>query len=363
MSDWPRFSFSLDALEERLILFTQKAGQISGKVQALPDPIKIQTLIQLMVEEAVRTSEIEGEIVSRIDVLSSIQRNLNIHPELPIGKDKKAQGVGNLMTLVRDHFQEPLSDSTLFEWHQILLGGTTDLIVGAYRSDPEPMQVISGAMGRVTVHFEAPPSSCIPQEMNAFLNWFNSTNQNDAMGLKMAPIRAAVAHLYFESIHPFDDGNGRLGRAVSEKALSQGLGYPAILSLSEVIMANRNEYYTQLERAQKTLEISEWVIWFVDLILLAQLNAEKWIDFTIKKGHFFDQYESLLNDRQLKVVRRMFDAGPDGFTGGMNARKYIGITKTSKATATRDMQELLDFGVFIRNGESGGRSTSYRLNL
>src|SRR5690606_12814565 len=146
---------------------------------------------------------------------------------------------------------------------------------------------------------------------------------------KLAPVRAAVAHLYFESIHPFDDGNGRLGRAISEKALSQGLRYPAVLSLSEVIMANRNEYYTQLERAQKTLEITDWVIWFVDMILVAQLNAEKWIDFTLQKGHFFDQYESMLNDRQLKVVRRMFDAGPDGFTGGMNARKYIGITKTS----------------------------------
>src|SRR5690606_7152726 len=125
MSDWPRFSFSSDALEERLIRFTQKAGQISGKVQALPDPIKIETLIQLMVEEAVRTSEIEGEFVSRIDVLSSIQRNLNIHPEHPSGRDKKAQGVGNLMTLVRDHFHEPLSDDTLFQWHQTLLGGTT----------------------------------------------------------------------------------------------------------------------------------------------------------------------------------------------------------------------------------------------
>ena len=219
------------------------------------------------------------------------------------------------------------------------------------------MQIVSNPYGKVRIHFEAPPSSRVPDEMEGFISWFNQSEQ----AIAHAPVRAAIAHLYFESIHPFEDGNGRIGRAISEKAISQGLGRPAVLSLSRTIEANKKQYYDALEQAQKTNEISSWIQYFVEIVLVAQVDAEQQVEFVLRKTKFFDRIKNDLNKRQLKVVGRMLDEGPDGFEGGMNARKYISITKTSKATATRDLQKLVEIGVFEPVG--GGRSTRYRLCL
>lgn len=361
-SEWPRFSYSLDHLEERFLSFVQKSGHLSGKLQALSPSDNLERVLQLMVDEAVTTSEIEGEVVSKLDVLSSIQRNLNIHPAVSSSGDKKAEGVGTLMALVRNQFNEPLSHEMLFEWHKVLLEGTTDLDIGMYRSDPAPMQIISGPMGRLTVHFEAPPASNLHAEMDAFISWFNTPSRK-LPTLVWSPVRAAIAHLYFESIHPFDDGNGRVGRALVEKCLSMDLGFPVPISMSTVIMARRKEYYAQLERAQQSLEITDWITWFVDVLLESFDASEAWIDFTIQKRHYFEKFGAQFNERQRKAILRMFEAGPDGFTGGMNARKYGAINKTSKATATRDLQELLEIGAITRLGTAGGRSTSYTLAL
>jgi Fic family protein len=169
--------------------------------------------------------------------------------------------------------------------------------------------------------------------------------------------------LYFESIHPFEDGNGRIGRAIAEKTLSQTIGRPVILSLSQTIEANKRFYYDSLEKSQHSNEITAWIEYFVNTTLEAQTDAEKRIDFTLRKTRFFDRFKDQLNDRQLAVVKRMLEEGPKGFKGGMNARKYIGITKSSKATATRDMQQLMEIGAFVRAGEAGGRSTSYQVNI
>jgi Fic family protein len=223
------------------------------------------------------------------------------------------------------------------------------------------MQVVSGPIGKETVHYEAPPSSIVSAEMQRFIQWFNDTGKGAALEISKPAIRSAIAHLYFETIHPFEDGNGRIGRAISEKALSQGLGQPVLLSLSKTIEANKADYYQALKAAQRSNEITPWIRYFVGVVLAAQKEAEEQIDFTLKKAKFFDRYDAQLNDRQLRVLRRMLEEGPKGFDGGMSAKKYVAITKTSKATATRDLQDLADKGALVAVG--GGRSTRYEVGI
>jgi Fic family protein len=323
--------------------------------------MQMETVVDMMVAEAIKTSEIEGEYLSRKDVLSSIKKNLGlISPHEKI-KDKKAEGIGELMTDVRNTFKEELSKEKLFAWHKMIMANSKDVEVAKWRTHKEPMQVISGAMGKQKVHFEAPPSAIVPKQMGQFVQWFNLTAPGGKKEIKKAPLRSAIAHLYFETIHHFEDGNGRIGRAIAEKALSQGIGRPVMLSLSRTIEANKKKYYAALEKAQKQNEITAWVNYFVHAILDAQIEAEEQIDFTLKKVKFFDRFKDQLNNRQLTVIKRMLQEGAKGFEGGMNAGKYAGITKISKATATRDLQLLAEIGAFIVSG--GGRSTSYSVNL
>ena len=223
------------------------------------------------------------------------------------------------------------------------------------------MRVISGRIDRPTVHYEAPPSDKVPDEMDGFIDWFNRTAPGGREAMRHAPVRAGIAHLYFESIHPFEDGNGRIGRAISEKALSQGLGAPALLSLSQSIEAHRREYYHALQGAQKSLEITEWLSWFIGIVNEAQQDAEARLMFVLRKSKFFERFRGRFNERQLKVVSRMLESGEDGFEGGMNARKYVALTVVSKATATRDLAQLARMEAVRSVG--GGRSTRYELNL
>lgn len=362
-SDWPDFIYYIDRLEEELFLFTEKIGRVTGKWQALPESTQQETVINMMTAEAVKTSEIEGEYLSRKDVLSSIRKNIGLHSDTVYIKDQRAVGMAELMIDVRNTFDEPLSKEKLFEWHRMLFRENQSIKVGAWRTHKEPLQVVSGVIGKETVHFEAPPSTRVPSEMNQFIKWFNDSAPKEKKDLKGAPIRSAIAHLYFETIHPFEDGNGRIGRAVAEKALSQGIGAPALLSLSDTIESNKKRYYEALKKAQSSNEITDWLRYFVKTILKAQSAAEELVDFTLKKAKYFDRYRDLFNDRQLKVINRMLDEGPEGFEGGMNAKKYINITKTSKATATRDLKELLAIGATKRLGKAGGRSTRYEVNI
>lgn len=361
--DWPSFQFTLTEVEDDLLLFSEKAGRVSGVLEALPEESRTETIVDFMLAEAIKTSAIEGEYPNRKDVLSSIRKNLGLHTDAEHIKDKSAEGLGKLMIAVRESFQEALTADTLFTWHRMLLGENKHVQVGKWRTHEDPMQVISGAMGKGRIHFEAPPSREVPAQMHSFMQWFNDTAPGGKHEIKKAPVRAAIAHLYFETIHPFEDGNGRIGRAIAEKALSQTMGRPVILSLSRTIEAHKSDYYASLEKAQQSNEITPWVNYFVKTTLEAQIEAEKQIDFTLRKAKFFDRYKDLLNERQRTVINRMLEEGPDGFEGGMNARKYIGITKTSKATATRDMQELLENGAFVLAGTGGGRSISYQVNL
>lgn len=358
--DWPEFRFDLGGVAALLTSFPDHAGRVGGLLEGLPGELETEAVLDLMIAEAVRSSAIEGEVLSRDDVRSSIRNRLGLNP-LPQPVDSRlADGAGELMVAVRNSFQEPLSEEMLFAWHRMLLGGSRGLRVGGWREGGDPIQVVSGRIDRPTVHFEAPPSARVPEEMARFIQWFNDSAPGGPCAILQPPLRSALAHLYFESIHPFEDGNGRLGRALSEKALSQGLGRPVVLSLSRTIEAERNTYYDALKAAQRSNEVTPWVHWFVGIVVKAQCDAEAQVRFVLRKSKFFQHFERELNERQLKVIRRMFEAGPEGFTGGMNARKYGSLTGSSKATATRDLQELARLGALTVVG--GGRSTRYELS-
>ena len=359
--DWPAFKYDLQDIEDLLFAFAEETGHVSGLLKAMPDDMQMEAILHLMVAEALKTSEIEGEYLSRPDVISSIRNHLGLNASQEKIKDKTAQGAGELMVAVRKTFAEPMTRKILFTWHEMLLQQSKRVKVGAWRTHKEPMQVISGAIGREKIHFEAPPSASVPAEMKKFIQWFNDTAPGAKNEIRKAPVRAALAHLYFETIHPFEDGNGRIGRAIAEKTLSQTIGRPVLLSLSQTIEANKKAYYEALKQAQRGNEITAWIRYFVGVVFDAQLHAKKLLDFTLKKARFFDRFKDQFNERQLKVLRKMLEMELKKFEGGMTARKYMSITKTSKATATRDLQVLADMGVFITEG--GGRSVRYSLNI
>jgi Fic family protein len=357
LPDWPEFRYDLRNLESVLLKIAEYSGRLDGILEGLPEELETETLLELMITEAVKTSAIEGELLNPKDVMSSIRNHLGLNRELETVDSRLADGAGELMVSVRRDFQLPLTTETLFSWHRMLLGGSTRLQVGCWRSSGDPMQVVSGRIDRSTVHFEAPPADRVADEMSRFIQWFNDTAQGSELAIPQAPVRAALAHLYFESIHPFEDGNGRVGRAIAEKALSQGQKRPVLVTLSKAIEKRRNDYYAALESAQRGNEVTSWVDWFVRTTETAHQDAENQIRFVLQKFHYFQRYETACNERQLKVVRRMFDAGAEGFVGGMNARKYSAITGVSKATATRDLQQLAQLGAIVPIGN--GRNTRY----
>ena len=232
--------------------------------------------------------------------------------------------------------------------------------IGCYRTHPDPMRVVSGAHGDITVHFEAPPSERVAAEMARFITWFNDTAPGG--GSPLPPLaRAGLAHLWFVSIHPFEDGNGRIGRAISELALSQALQRPTLIALSHAIQTRRKIYYRELELANKELAVTDWLVWFAETVLAAQERSQALIDIVITKTKMLDRLSGRLNERQMKVLLRMFREEPEGFKGGLSAENYLSITGTSRATATRDLAALVKLGALTRTGERKG--TRYWLNI
>ena len=361
LPDWPRFTYDISEAQPAIIDFAQEIGEVDGFLEGLPDNLKQETLVQIMLAEAVKTSEIEGEYVSRQDVLTSIRNNLGLNDTPVVVKDRRAAGVARLMVEIRKTFREDLTLETLQSWHRLLLPHTSLIRVGEWREGEAPMQIVSGSYGREIVHYEAPPSARMPDEMESFVTWYNSATFPLKGRVPEAVLKSAIAHLYFESIHPFEDGNGRIGRAIAEKALSQSLDRPVMLSLSKTIEANKRAYYDALKEAQRTLDITAWIVYFASVVLDAQRDAKLTVQFTLKKARFFDQHKNRLDERQLKAIDKMLEKGADGFEGGMTAKKYMGITGASKATATRDLQQLHEAGILIREG--AGRSVRYSLNL
>ena len=357
-ADWPTFRWdtaSLRMAEERFLL---NGGEFAGTVMHLAGADREQLAVDAISTEALTTSEIEGEILDRASVQSSIRRQFGLNADDRIVKPAE-QGVAEMMVDLYRSFAGPLSADPLFSWHRILMQGRRDLRqVGQYRGDLEPMQVVSGALYQPRVHFEAPPSPDVPKEMTRFIQWFNQTAPSGNEPLP--PItRAGIAHIYFESIHPFEDGNGRLGRAISEKALAQALGRPTLTALAATILVRRKGHYNALEAANRDNEITGWLRWFAGMTIEAQLRSAARVAFLLDKTRLLHRLRGVLNERQEKVLVRMLREGPEGFKGGLSAANYATITGAPSATVTRDLADMVASGALTRTGER--RYTRYFL--
>lgn len=358
--EWANFTFDESVLDSIAVNFALETAELKGLVDSLSNEVREEIILQFMISEAIKTSEIEGEFFSRQDVMSSIKKNLGHRDDFSQIRNKEAQGVGKLMVTVRNSFADTLSEQTIKKWHGILMEYSKFIAAGEYRIGTDAMQIVSGSFGKETVHFEASSSDRVPFEMAGFIKWYNGF-EIEPTDIKSVLIKTSISHLYFESIHPFEDGNGRIGRAIAEKCLSESLNRPVLISISSAIEQNKKQYYGSLKQAQGTLDITAWILYFSKLVLESQKNAKQIVLFTLSKTKFIDQFKSQMNERQLKVVLKMFEYGVDGFEGGMTVLKYISITKTSRATATRDLQDLTEKSIFTPKGE--GRNRSYDLNM
>jgi len=358
--DWPNFTWNQARLEKAEQQFLLGGGVLVGTVKHLPEEDRQQLTVDAMSTEAVTTSEIEGEILDRASVQSSIRRQLGLTMDERRVRPAE-QGIAEMMVDLYRSFSKLLSREMLFRWHEMIVAGRRDLQdVGRYRTGTEPMQVVSGRIDTPRVHFEAPPSPRVPSEMTHFLEWFAETRSDGQRPLP-ALTRAAVAHLYFESIHPFEDGNGRIGRAIAENSLAESLGQPTLIALAATILLRRKSYYEVLEAANKQNEITNWVAWFAGITIEAQRRTIALVDFLIDKTKLLDSLKGELNERQTKALMRMFREGPEGFKGGLSAGKYSAITGSSPATTTRDLSDLVSKGALTRDGEL--RHARYRLNV
>jgi Fic family protein len=347
---WPNFSWNRARLRKAEEHFLVGAGVFAGTVKHLGLMDREQLTVEAIGAEAVTTSEIEGEILDRASVQSSIRAQFGLETDNRRVKPAE-QGIAEMMVDLYRSFAEPLSEESLFAWHRMLVKGRGDLRdIGRYRTDDEAMQVVSGAIHAPRVHFEAPPSSRMPKEMARFVKWFNRTAPTGVEPLP-ALTRAGIAHLYFESIHPFEDGNGRIGRALSEKALGQCLGQPTLTALAATILIRRRAYYEALEAANRDNEVTPWLAWFAGVAIEAQRRTEARVEFLIDKTRLLDRLRGQLNERQEKALLRMLREGPEGFKGGLSAGNYATITGASPATATRDLADMVAKGALTRAGE------------
>lgn len=361
-SDWPDFRYDKRILEDRDIAFRINSERLTGRFEALPMAYQEDATIDLMLSEAIKTSAIEGEELDRESVRSSLL-SLITSDTLPETADQKAAGAASLLVDVRRSWQVSLTHELLGKWQSMAVPEQryTTIVRGAYRNDPSPMQIVSGPYGRERVHYEAPPAACVPDEMAKLLGWYNQSSPLNGDQKIPGIARAGIAHLWFEVIHPFDDGNGRVGRAIADHALSQYLGYPTTACLATAIEADKKSYYLQLEKASRgSLDINAWLDYFSDTVNQAQEIAREEVDFVLVKTRFYEAYGDQLNDRQARMVSRVFAEGRKGFEGGITTRKYEAITKCPNRTASRDLSDLVAKGIIIPL-PGGGRTTRYEL--
>ena len=358
--DWPDFQYDSSRLKAMEDDFLRRSGLLLGAYLHVTEAEKITLIVDLLSDEALKTSEIEGELLNRESVQSSIRRQFGLATDRRSVKPAEA-GIAEMMVDLYRNFAQPLSHDMLFGWHSMIMNGRRDVeAIGAYRKHADAMQVVSGRIDAPTVHFEAPPSTQVRKEMKRFIDWFNVTAPGAKKPLP-ALTRAGIAHLYFESIHPFEDGNGRIGRAIVEKVVAQSTGKPAMVALSQTIYTHRKRYYEMLEASNKSIRIDAWLKYFATTILDAQVTCQQLLTFIIHKAKFYDRFRDRLNDRQQKVIARMFREGIAGFKGGLSAENYLAITGTSRATATRDLQDLVAKHAFAKTGT--GKGTRYQLRL
>jgi len=368
-AEWPDFTYRTSALDDLERRFLLQSGEFVGAFRHIGADDQDRLRIELIRDEALKTSEIEGELLNRDSVQSSLIQQFGLGKKdggREGGKDgarvpDAERGIAEMMVDLYRTFASPLADKMMFGWHAMLMAGEKGIEdVGTYRRQGDPMQIVSGPLHKRRVHFEAPPSTVVPKEMKAFVAWFNDSAPNGKHPLPPLT-RAGIAHLYFECIHPFEDGNGRIGRAIAEKTLAQGLGRPTLIALAYAIERRRKAYYAALELSSRETEITDWLVFFANTVLEAQATTIERVDFYLAKARFYERLRGQMNERQERVVARMFREGLDGFKGGLSAENYITIAKTSRATATRDLQDLVAKGALSRTGEL--KHTRYHLAI
>ena len=361
---WPDFRYDKSALEDRELAFRINSERLAGSFDALPMTSQEEATIGLMLSEAIKTSAIEGEDLDRESVRSSLL-SLITSDTLPDTSDQKAAGAASLLVDVRKNWETPLTHELLGKWQSMAVPEQryTPILRGAYRNDPSPMQIVSGPYGREKIHYEAPPATRVPDEMARFLAWYSQTRPSNRDKEMSGIARSGIAHLWFEVIHPFDDGNGRVGRVIADHALSQSLGYPTTACLATAIEVDKKSYYLLLEKASRgSLDVNDWLDYFADTIIEAQEIAREEVNFVLGKARFYEAYGDQLNDRQARLVSRVFAEGRKGFEGGITTKKYEVITKCPNRTASRDLSDLVAKGI-IMPLPGGGRTTRYELTV
>jgi Fic family protein len=357
--NWPKFTWD----DSKIISHLSQARKIQGKIMAHAHSINLETQAEILISDVKETSAIEGEKLDPSSIRSSVAKRLGLSIAGLPAEQRNIEGLVEMLMDATLNFNKALTAKRLKGWQAGLFptgySNIHKIIVGDWRKTFAPMQVVSGKMGKEKVHYEAPLSKNVPLEMDNFLDWFNKKNKIDGL------IRAAVAHFWFVTIHPFEDGNGRIARCITDLALAQDEALAKrCYSLSSQISIERDGYYKILEAAQKSdLDITEWIIWFLKTFIKAIENSEESINRAIVVGNFWSRYSDLdLSQRQKKVLQKMLECEPQGFVGGMTNKKYVSITRVSPASAKRDLVDLEEKGLLIRN-ESGGRSVSYSLIL
>jgi Fic family protein len=364
---WPNFTWDSQQLAPALREVTQLQGTLLGKAGAITEQSSKASNLDALLQNIIQSSAIEGEALNGESVRSSLAKRLGVKEAGLSPETAKTEGLAELLLDATEHYAQPLTQERLYQWHRYLFPEEendaftlTTIKAGELRGD-EPMQVVSGPHQKRTIHFEAPPREGLEDQLNTFLTWLDASKNNTTLD----PIlRAAKAHFWFVTLHPFDDGNGRLARAITDYALAQA-EHQAIrfYAMAASIMENRKNYYDILETTQKgSLNITAWMQWFLQTLKRTLQTAIERIDWVLIKARFWQTHaQDGLNIQQTKVLNRLLDAGPGGFDGVLTASKYKSLTKVSKATATRHLQDLLDKHCIIKR-ESGGRSTRYDIN-
>ena len=357
-ADWPSWRYDLSVLTGPLTEVSHAQGLLLGRLADVGMALRDQASLAALTEDVVKTSEIEGEVLNVESVRSSIARRLGVDIGAVAPVDRHVEGVVEMVLDATSRGADPLTAERLFGWHAALFptgySGMNKIAIGQWRDDADgPMQVISGPVGRRKVHFQAPPADVLSFEVARFLTWAN--DQTDVPEL----LKAGLAHLWFVTLHPFDDGNGRIARAVGDLFLARADGSPQrFYSLSAQIQRERKDYYDVLERTQKgTLDVTDWLSWFLGTLGRAIASAQITLDAVLVKARFWQRWAGLpLNERQVKMLNRLLD----GFDGKLTSSKWAAISKCSPDTALRDITQLLELGV-LKKAPGGGRSTGYEL--
>ncbi len=357
--DWPQFRFDALALAPALSAVSRAQGHLYGRLADVGLAPREQAMLNALSTEALKTSEIEGEHFDALTVRSSLARRLGVDFAAAAPIDRRVEGVVEMVLDASRNYAQPLSNKRLFAWHGALFptgySGMARLRVAQWRNDSQgPMQVVSGAIGRQRIHYEAPPAAQLKAEMIGFLKWFNQTDELPLV------LKAGLAHLWFVTLHPFDDGNGRIARAVGDLGLAKAeQSTQRFYSLSGQFQRERKDYYAQLEQTQKGFcDVTAWLAWFLGCLLRALEQAQKNVDEVLLKARFWQRFtDTIFNPRQRKILNRLLD----GFEGKLSSSKYAAINKCSADTALRDLAGLLQLGA-LRKSASGGRSTAYEID-